>query len=468
MRARILVIDDDRDMCELLQERLESSGYEVCWRERADEGVELLQEQDFDVVIADVNLDGASGLELCKRFKENRPSTPVILISGFGDMGAAIAAIRAGAQDFLSKPVDMAILEHAIQRSLSQTHLREQIRRLKQAEVPATETLGSLIGSSRSMRTVYDLVRRVAASDTTVLLSGESGTGKELVARALHEHSGRGAGQFVALNCAAVPSELLESELFGHVRGAFTDAKADRQGLLEQARNGTLLLDEIGEMPLDMQPKLLRVLQERQMRPVGGNMSVPMSARIIAATNRDLEGEVHARRFREDLFYRLNVVQIHVPPLRARGNDVLLLAEHFVQRFAGRAHKRILSVSPEAQRKLLAYDWPGNVRQLENSIERAVALTRGEHIQPEDLPEKVQSFDGWSRVAEDVDLENVLTLDQVERRQIERALRQAHGNKTRAAKALGIDRRTLYRKLDRYDGASHTSGPRDPQLAVRP
>ena len=468
MRARILVIDDDRDMCELLHERLEASGYEVSWRQHADEGIDLLSDRDFDVVITDLNLDGASGLDICRRFKENRPNTPVIVITGFGDMGAAVAAIRAGAQDFLSKPIDMALLEHAIVRSLSQRHLREQIRRLEQAYVPPAETLGSLIGTSRAMRTVYDLVRRVAHSDTTVLLSGESGTGKELVANALHEQSGRDGGNFVAINCAAVPSELLESELFGHVRGAFTDAKVDRLGLMEQARNGTLLLDEIGEMPLEMQPKLLRVLQERQVRPVGGNTCVPMTARIIAATNRDLEGEVEAKRFREDLFYRLNVVQIHIPPLRARGNDVLLLAEHFASRFASRAHKRVLAISPDAQRKLLAYDWPGNVRQLENSIERAVALTRGEQIQVEDLPEKVQSFDGWSRAAEDVDLENVLTLEQIERRQIERALRQAHGNKTRAAKALGIDRRTLYRKLDRYDGAPRTILPRDPQQVARP
>ena len=467
MRARILVIDDDRDMCELLHERLQGMGYDVSWRVHADEGVEVLQEQDFDVVITDLHLDGASGLDICKRFKENRPNTPVIMITGFGDMSAAIGAIRAGAHDFLSKPLDMTILQHAIERSLAQRHLREQIRRLKQAEVPPAETLGSLIGTSRAMRTVYDLVRRVAGSDTTVLLSGESGTGKELVARALHEQSGR-AGSFIAINCAAVPSELLESELFGHVRGAFTDAKVDRQGLFEQARNGTLLLDEIGEMPLDMQPKLLRVLQERQVRPVGGNSSVPMTARIIAATNRDLEGEVESKRFREDLFYRLNVVQIHIPPLRARGNDILLLAEHFVQRFALRAGKAITGISSEAQRKLLAYDWPGNVRQLENSMERAVALTRGEQIQPEDLPERVLAFDGWSRAAEDVDLENVLTLDQIERRQIERALRQAHGNKTRAAKALGIDRRTLYRKLDRYDGAPRNPAPRDPQQVVRP
>jgi DNA-binding NtrC family response regulator len=452
MKATILIIDDDRDMCELLSESLGAAGYDVTWRLSAEEGVDLLQERDFDIVISDIHLQGMTGIEICQRFKENRPNTPVILITGSGDMTCAIGAIRAGAQDFINKPVELPLLLHAIERSLRDRHLREQIRRLKGAQAGSGE-LGSLLGASRAMHAVHDLVRRVAAADTTVLLSGESGTGKELVARALHQQSPRASEPFVAINCAAVPSELLESELFGHVRGAFTDAKNGREGLFEQAGGGTLLLDEIGEMPLDMQPKLLRVLQERQVRPVGGNTIIPVRARILAATNRDLEGEVEARRFREDLFYRLNVVQIVVPPLRARGNDVLLLAEHFVRIFAARTGKAVSGIDPEAQRKLLEFDWPGNVRQLENSMERAVALTRSERIQLEDLPERVIQFDRTGRVADDVDLEHLLTLDQVERRQIERVIRQHHGNKTRAAKALGIDRRTLYRKLERYDGA---------------
>ena len=316
------------------------------------------------------------------------------------------------------------------------------------------------------MQTVYDLIRRVAPSDTTVLLSGESGTGKELVARALHDLSPRAPKRFLGVNCAAMPSELLEGELFGHVRGAFTDAKTGRVGLLEQADGGTLLLDEIGEMSLDMQPKLLRVLQERTIRPVGGNTSVPMTARVIAATNRDLEGEVEARRFREDLFYRLNVVQIHIPPLRARGNDIVLLAEHFLARFSQRSGKALARISADAQRKLLAYDWPGNVRQLENTIERAVALSRGEELLVEDLPEKIATFSGWSPANDLIDLENTLTLDQLERRQIERVLHRFHGNKTRAAIALGIDRRTLYRKLERYDGERRAAPVSDARPAA--
>jgi two-component system response regulator HydG len=310
------------------------------------------------------------------------------------------------------------------------------------------------------MLAVYDVVRRVADKDTTVLLSGESGTGKELVARALHDEGGRSELPFVALNCAAVPAHLLEAELFGHVKGAFTDAKASRTGLFALAGSGTLLLDEIGEMPLEMQPKLLRVLQERQFRPVGGNTMQPMNARIIAATNRELEQEVPAGRFREDLYYRLNVVQIRIPPLRARGTDVLLLARHFVVKYAERMGKNINGISSEATTKLLEYDWPGNVRQLENCMECAVALTHREQLGVEDLPERVIRHDGGRLALAQVNVENTLTLAQVERNHIERALRAAKWNKTLAAKTLGVDRRTLYRKLERYHGLLGQSASR--------
>jgi DNA-binding NtrC family response regulator len=463
-RPRVLVVDDDKSLCEWLAERLEASGFDVAQRTSAEAALDALDEQDFDAIVTDLTLAGMTGIELCARCRENRPDTPVIVITGYGDMNAAIDAIRAGASDFITKPVDGVILQHALERALKDGQLEERVRRLKQGEVPPIEAVGQFVGASRAMRGVYDLIRRVAASQTTVLITGESGTGKELVARALHALSGRAAGRFVAVNCAAMPSELLESELFGHVKGAFTDAKAARMGLFEQANEGTLMLDEIGEMALDMQPKLLRVLQERAVRPVGGNSTVAMTARIIVATNRDLEEEVEQRRFREDLFYRLNVVPIHVPPLRARGNDVALLADHFVNKFAARAGRPVASVSSEAQRKLLGYDWPGNVRELENAIERAIALTSGDQILESDLPDKILAFNGTSTCQNDVDLEHTWTLDQLERRHIERALQHHQGNKTLTAKALGVDRRTLYRKLERYDEErTRSSDPAQPE-----
>jgi two-component system response regulator HydG len=284
-----------------------------------------------------------------------------------------------------------------------------------------------------------------------VVITGESGTGKELVARALHDEGSRGSRRFVAVNCAALPTTLLESELFGHVKGAFTDARVARQGLFVQADGGTILLDEVGEMPAEMQSKLLRVLQERRVRPVGGSADVTFDARVVAATNRDLETEVEEGRFREDLYSRLNVVQIHVPPLRVRGNDVLLLGQHFVERVGSRTGKAVRGISGDAAKKLLAYDWPGNVRQLENCMERSVALTRFDQIVVDDLPERIRNHESARVDVSDVDAENLLTLDELEKRYVERVLRATDGNKTQAAAILGLDRRTLYRKLERYE-----------------
>jgi DNA-binding NtrC family response regulator len=364
-------------------------------------------------------------------------------------MKSAIAAIRVGAYDFLNKPLEMETLIHAVNRAVQHRRLRDEVSRLTE-EVKEARTFEGLVGKSIAMRRVYDLVHRVSVTDSSVLLTGESGTGKELVARALHGESPRAERPFIALNCAAVPTNLLESELFGHVRGAFTDAKTSRRGLFERADGGTVLLDEIGELPLEMQPKLLRVLQERKLRPVGGGTEISFDARILAATNRDLETEVEEGRFREDLYYRLNVVEIHVPPLRTRGNDILLLAQHFVTRLAGQMDKAVEGLSSEAAQKLLDYDWPGNVRELENAMERAVALTRFTRITVEDLPERVRSYESTRITPIDVDAEQVLTIQELEKRYIERVLRAVDGNKTRAARLLGLDRRTLYRKLERY------------------
>jgi two-component system response regulator HydG len=311
--------------------------------------------------------------------------------------------------------------------------------------------IGGLVGESEAMKKVFDLIRRVADTDTSVLITGESGTGKELVARALHEGSARGDASFIAVNCAAVPANLLESELFGHAKGAFTDAKRDRKGLFLRAEGGTVLLDEIGEMPSEMQPKLLRVLQERKLRPVGADGEIPFDTRIVSSTNRDLETAVEEGRFREDLFYRLNVVQIHVPPLRARGNDILLLAQHFLEQVAERMDKAVRGITSEAAKKLLEYDWPGNVRQLENVIERAVTLTQFDKLTVEDLPDKITAYEAPPQQLGAADPEHMLSLAELERRYIEQVLTATDGNKTQAAKVLGLDRRTLYRKLERWE-----------------
>jgi len=331
-----------------------------------------------------------------------------------------------------------------MQRAVQHRQLREEVKRLRDSTT-AGRGMPGMVGDSAVMRKVYALIDRVGETDAAVLITGESGTGKELVAHALHKRSKR-TGNFVAINCAAVPASLLESELFGHMRGAFTDAKATRKGLFQEADGGTLFLDEIGELPIEMQPKLLRVLQTQKVRPVGGNAEVEVNVRIITATNRDLEQERAKGAFREDLFYRINVVPIHVPPLRDRGHDVLVLAQFFIERL----EKKVVGLSSDAARKLLDYDWPGNVRELENCIECAAVLSRFDHITLEDLPEKLRRAQSTQLVVEGDDTSHFLTLDQLERRYIRRVIGAAGGNKALAARTLGLDRRTLYRKLERY------------------
>jgi two-component system response regulator HydG len=463
MSPTILIVDDDQSQCELLQDALSSRGCDVAWRLRAEEGLALLRERDFDVVITDVNLNGEnepatlrrnmSGIDFCRCLSANHPATAVIVMTAFGNMSSALAAMHAGAHDFFNKPMALSDLDDGLRRVLSRRPRREHARRLPEEAPPESSELMALLGESRGMLELSDTVRRVADKDTTVLLSGESGTGKELVARALHA-GGRAAHPFVAINCAAFPAALLEAELFGHVRGAFTDAKASRTGLFALAEAGTLFLDEIGEMPLEMQPKLLRVLQERQFRPVGSNGAQAMKARIIAATNRDLEAEVGARRFREDLYYRLNVVQVRIPPLRSRGDDVLLLARYFVAKYAKRLGKTVAGLSAAAEARLLAYDWPGNVRQLENCMECAVALTKGDELALEDLPQRVTRQESVHVTANTAERACTMTLAEFEWSHIQNALRMAKWNKTLTAKALGVDRRTLYRKLERHHGTS--------------
>lgn len=444
----VLVVDDDRAMCELAEAGLSQRGYSVEWRLSPEAALDLLEREDFAVLLVDIHMEGMSGLELCRAALAKRPDLVVVVMTGFGSLDHAIGAMRAGAYDFITKPVSMDALALALERAVRHRAMSEELRRLRR-RVESRE-LPNMVGSSVVMQRVADVVDRVAETETNVLVTGESGTGKELVARALHERSGR-RGPFLAINCAAVPENLLESELFGHARGAFTDARAARTGLFVEANQGTLFLDEIGEMPLGMQAKILRALQERKVRPLGASQEIGFDARIITATNRDLEAEVTDKRFREDLYYRINVVRIDVPPLRSRGNDVLVLAQHFLERAAARSGKSVTRLGRLVAERLINYDWPGNVRELENCMERAVALARFDEITMDDLPSKIREHRATEVYTATDDPNELPPMQTVEERYIRKVLLAVGGNKTLAAKVLGFDRRTLYRKLERYD-----------------
>jgi two-component system response regulator HydG len=444
----VLVVDDDLGMCAMLQSRLATRGFSVITRSSAGEAVDTAQRELIDVVVTDVNMKGVNGVELCRRLLEQRPHLPVILITAFGSMETAIQAIRAGAYDFLPKPFEIDQLALAIERGATLAQLRDEVQQLRRMVAPTA--FGDLVGSSPRMRELYGKLAKIADNDAAVLLVGESGTGKELVARAIHAESSRAGGPFVAINCAAMPAQLLESELFGHARGAFTDAKSAKIGLFQAASGGTIFLDEIGELPLEIQPKLLRVLQERTVRPVGTNSEAKVDARVISATNRDLEGMIEDQRFREDLYFRINVLTVAMPPLRARGGDILVLARHFLERIGSRTGKRVPGLTPEAAQKLMTYPWPGNVRELENSMEYAVALAAFDEIAVGDLPDKVRVFRPTQIVLSSSDPEQLVTLEELERRYVLRVLEGVDGNKAAAARILGIERRTLYRMLERW------------------
>jgi two-component system response regulator HydG len=440
----ILLVDDDEDTRELLLEGLRRRNFDIHAVASGQECLEWVRDHDVDVVITDIQMPGITGIELCRQLQARYPNLVSIMLTGVGTYETGIASVRAGAYDYFAKPVKLDVLEVALQRALDHVEVRREARRLRNA-ADVGVPISSIIGASSAIRDMRATIRRVAEVDATVLITGESGTGKELVARALHDLSRR-EGPFVAINCGAVPANLLESELFGHVKGAFTDAKTTRAGLFLQAGAGTIFLDEIGEMPLEMQAKLLRVLQERTVRPVGGDEEVPFQARVITATNRDLETEVEERRFREDLYYRVNVVAISVPPLRARGADVLLIAKHVLARFAERTGKSP-ELDPAAARKLVDYDWPGNVRELENCVERAVALC-DRTIEVAHLPAKVQNYQPARIELSTTTPGEMVTLHEMERRYVRQVLASVNNNKTHAARILGIDRRSLYRRLE--------------------
>ncbi len=453
MNGKVLVVDDQQGMCELIETALRLRDFEVATFRSADEALLAVsgmpRENEFDVVLTDYKMPGTTGLELCERVTANRPDIPVVLMTAFGSMETAIGAMRAGAYDFVTKPIEMDLLEIILRRAVGHRRLRQQVELLTE-QIDRTRPGGEILGESPAMQTLYDQLARVADSESSILITGESGTGKELVAKSIHRQSRRSGGPFIAVNCAALPETLLESELFGHAKGAFTDARADRQGLFAQATGGTLFLDEIGEVPLTMQVKLLRALEERKVRPVGSNHEVEFDLRLLTATNRDLEVAIEENRFREDLYYRINVIQLELPALRERGTDVLLLAGHFQRQFADQMHKAVTGISHNAAEKLLSYSWPGNVRELRNVIERAVALTRFAELAVEDLPEKIRDYRGNQVVLGGQDIDELVPLEEVERRYILHVLKVCNGNKTTTARILGLDRKTLYRKLKQY------------------
>src|ERR1051325_5409209 len=445
----ILVVDDDQDSCDLLREIFCAEGWHVDTALTPSQAFSLAEKEKIDLVVSDVNLESnQSGLDL---LKDLRAQCPVILVTGFGTLDSAVEAAREGAWDFISKPFKVQEVVAIARRALEQDPNRGGAeRRAEQISAPYEQ--GGLVGRSPVMIGLYKEIARVAPTRSTILIGGESGAGKELVARSIHQHSTRSAGSFVAVNCGALTETLLEAELFGHVRGAFTGAVNDRKGLWEEAAGGTLFLDEVGETSPALQVKLLRALQEGEIRRVGSSRATQVDARILAATNRNLEQDVKAGKFREDLFYRLSVVTLRVPALKERRTDIPLLAERFLGLVLEREGHKQLTLSEETIRTLVAYNWPGNVRELESAIEYAVLHARGHAIVPEDLPEKLQSAQVRAAARSPLSalFEDLPALDELERRYLLYILEVTGGNRTRAAETLGIDRRTLYRMIERY------------------
>jgi DNA-binding NtrC family response regulator len=428
--------------------------------------VELVKQGGIDVVVSDLRMPDLDGFDLLRDIKATEPSPHIIVITAFGSIDTAIKAVKLGAYDYITKPFEVEALVLAVEKALGERGLRRELARLRR-EVARPYGLENIVGKSTSMQEIFGLVTRLSGSTASVLVTGESGTGKELVARAIHYNSPRAKRPFVAVNLAAIPETLIESELFGYKRGAFTDARTDHSGLFVEADGGTIFLDEIGELSPPLQAKLLRVLQERELRPLGATRSEKVDVRVVAATNRDLEARMRTGLFREDLYYRLNVIHVAIPPLRARPEDIVPLAEHFLaaarQRGAS-GHAR--TISPHAAKALLAYPWPGNVRELENVIERAVALSDAEAIGLDDLPPQVKERRSSDMLAGP--LARGLTLAELEREYIERVLAAEGGNKTRAAARLGLDRKTLYRKLEEYAKGDGNAVPAEDEGKDKP
>ena len=458
---RILVVDDEPAQRELISGFLKKQGFDVSSAENGVKAVELFRQDSIDLVLTDQKMPHMSGLDLLQAVRAINPEAPVILMTAFGSIEAAVSAIQGGANDYLTKPLNLDELLYRIRQVTDRYRIINENRELREA-LRERHRIEGIIGESGQMLDVLSLVRRVAPSEATVLIRGESGTGKELIAKAIHFASPRASGPLVKVNCASLPETLLESELFGHEKGAFTGAVTSRQGRFELANGGTLFLDEIGDLPLHLQAKLLRVLQEREYEKVGSSRPVKVDVRILAASHRPLEALIKAGELREDLYYRLNVVTILIPPLRERRSDLSLLIEHFLRRFAEKNGKTIRGVTREARDILLRYDYPGNVRELENLIERAVVLTRDEVIGSGDLPLTVQD----SEAADEQGTNLTVTVEALERRMIRDALARSRGVQTEAAELLGISERALRYKLIKYGFREEAPSPdADPEEA---
>jgi two-component system, NtrC family, response regulator HydG len=444
-KARVLVVDDEPSARSGLEKLLKQEGYAVNVAADGREALAVAAEMPPDVVVTDLKMPHMDGVALLGKLREQDPDLPVIVVTAFGDVGSAVSAMRAGATDYLTKPVDFDALTLAIERALERRDIRVEAENLRrQLRERDGGGIAGLIGASPAMQKVYRIARQVAAAKATVLITGESGTGKGELARAIHRKGPREAAPFVTLHCSALAESLLESELFGHEKGSFTGADKRRIGRFEQANGGTLFLDEVGEIPPATQVKLLRVLQEKTFERVGGNETIEVDVRLVAATNKDLAEEVQGGRFREDLYYRLKVIHIEMPPLRVRGSDVLVLAEHFLRRFAQENHKRIEGFSDRARAKITGHRWPGNVRELENAVERAVVLCEGERLEEDDLP-----IDVAPRPAGMVGVPGA-TMAEIERHAILTTLEATNGSTTKAAEMLDISIRTIQYRLHEY------------------
>jgi DNA-binding NtrC family response regulator len=446
--ARVLVVDDERSILQLLREALTHWGYQVTTASSGREALDALRTSVFHVAMTDIRMPDMSGLDLLREIKKLDETIEVVVMTGYPAISSAIEALKEGAYDYLSKPVMLDEIHHLMQRMMERRFLRGEVQQLR-TRLGEELTINELIGSSQPMERVKEIIGKVAATDSPVLVEGESGTGKELVAAAIHRLSARAKRAFIPVNCSAIPGDLLESEFFGHVRGAFTGAIADALGLFRGAHEGTIFLDEIAELPPSLQVKLLRVLQEMQVRPVGSTKAYTVDVRVIAATNRNLEQAMNAGAFRQDLFYRLNVVRIHLPPLRDRRDDIPALVHHFIRRFNRRLRRDVQGIAPEALAALTAYDFPGNIRELENLIERAFAMGAREQIALSDLPSLTRGVIALATPT-DTAPDTLPTLAAVEKDLILKALAMFRDDKEAVARALGLSRRTIYRRLKEY------------------